>query len=218
MCDTPHVTPFLTILQHLLRIEPRDPVSDTVWDATEKLVHKAVLLENKTQRERLLKQSERDLAKAVASYKDKFKSSASAELSEAGNEQGTSSDRPTGGPTDNMPPLENRKRLTGDNERMSGSTAEESAISSSGTMGMNKETQPPECRIEGSSENSEVAKTSQTIPSPTSSLPPAPPPPTPGGVPPPPPSREEVPTEIISEGLSWRRRTFKNNHLCGQHL
>ncbi|XP_022079461.1 formin-J-like isoform X2 [Acanthaster planci] len=188
VCDTPHVTPFLTILQHLLRIEPRDTISDTVWDAAEKLVHKAVLLENKAQRERLLKLGDRDLAKAVASYKDKFKSGASsAEPSEARNEQGTPSDQPAGGARDNMPPLENRKRTTGENERMSGSTAEESAISSSGTMGINKETQPPECRIEGGDEDSEIMKTSHSVPSPGPSMPPVPPPPPPGAAPPPPP-------------------------------
>ncbi|XP_038055860.1 inverted formin-2-like, partial [Patiria miniata] len=186
VCDTPHVTPFLTILQHLLRIEPRDPISDTVWVAAEKLVHKAVLLENKNQLERLLKLGDRDLVKAVASYKDKFKSSASAEPSEARDGQ---SDKSAGGSSDTMPPSENRPRTTADNERMSGSTAEESAISSSGMMGINKEDQPHVCRIEGD-EDSEVMKTSQTVTSPGPSLqpaPPPPPPPPPGGAPPPPP-------------------------------
>lgn len=68
MCDTPQITPFLTILQHLLRIDTREPISDVVWEVAEKLVHKSILLEKKEHRDRLLKLGERELIKAVSNF------------------------------------------------------------------------------------------------------------------------------------------------------
>ncbi|XP_072040337.1 LOW QUALITY PROTEIN: uncharacterized protein [Amphiura filiformis] len=68
VCDTPQITPFLTILQHLLRIDTREPISDAVWEVAEKLVHKSILLEKKEHRERLLKLGERELIKAVTTF------------------------------------------------------------------------------------------------------------------------------------------------------
>lgn len=55
MADTPQEVPFLSILQHLLRIDPKERVSDVVWDTTEKLVHRATLLENHEDSVRLLR-------------------------------------------------------------------------------------------------------------------------------------------------------------------
>ncbi|GLH12264.1 Protein diaphanous [Gryllus bimaculatus] len=53
--DTPQEIPFLSILQHLLRIDPKEAVSDIVWDAAETLVHRATLLENRQDASRLLR-------------------------------------------------------------------------------------------------------------------------------------------------------------------
>lgn len=53
--DTPQEIPFLSILQHLLRIDPKEPVSDLIWDTAERLVHRATLLENKNDSQRLLR-------------------------------------------------------------------------------------------------------------------------------------------------------------------
>ncbi|XP_040568629.1 uncharacterized protein form3 isoform X3 [Lepeophtheirus salmonis] len=53
--DTPQEIPFLNILQHLLRIDPNEPVSDVIWDTAERLIHRSTLLENKEESEKLLK-------------------------------------------------------------------------------------------------------------------------------------------------------------------
>ena len=53
--ETPQEIPFLSILQHLLRIDPKEPVSDLIWDTAERLVHRATLLENKDDSHRLLR-------------------------------------------------------------------------------------------------------------------------------------------------------------------
>ena len=53
--DTPQEIPFLSILQHLLKIDPKEPVSDLIWDTAERLVHRATLLENKDDSQRLLR-------------------------------------------------------------------------------------------------------------------------------------------------------------------
>ncbi|XP_037939301.1 formin-J isoform X2 [Teleopsis dalmanni] len=55
VADTPQEVPFLSILQHLLRIDPKEPVSDVIWDTAEKLVHRATLLENHEDSVRLLR-------------------------------------------------------------------------------------------------------------------------------------------------------------------
>ena len=52
--DTPQEIPFLNILQHLLRIDPKEPISDVVWDTAERLAHRATLLESKEGAARLL--------------------------------------------------------------------------------------------------------------------------------------------------------------------
>lgn len=57
--DTPQEKPFLSILQHLLRVDPKEPMSDQIWDTAEKLVHKASLLENKSDSEVLLRKISR---------------------------------------------------------------------------------------------------------------------------------------------------------------
>jgi len=53
--DTPQEIPFLSILQHLLRIDPKEPVSDIIWDTAETLVHRATLMENQSDSDRLLR-------------------------------------------------------------------------------------------------------------------------------------------------------------------
>lgn len=55
VADTPQEIPFLNILQHLLSIEPKDAISDIVWDTAETLVHRATLLENREDSTRLLR-------------------------------------------------------------------------------------------------------------------------------------------------------------------
>ncbi|XP_053615394.1 inverted formin-2 isoform X2 [Plodia interpunctella] len=53
--DTPQEIPFLSILQHLLRIDPKEPVSDILWDTAETLVHRATLLESREDAAKLLR-------------------------------------------------------------------------------------------------------------------------------------------------------------------
>ncbi|XP_076275391.1 FH2 domain-containing protein formin 3 isoform X1 [Rhynchophorus ferrugineus] len=53
--DTPQEIPFISILQHLLRIDPKEPISDIIWDTAEKLVHKATLLERRDDVPKLLR-------------------------------------------------------------------------------------------------------------------------------------------------------------------
>ncbi|XP_018332237.1 formin-J [Agrilus planipennis] len=55
VADTPQEIPFLSILQHLLRIDPKEAISDIVWDTAERLVHRATLLENREDASRLLR-------------------------------------------------------------------------------------------------------------------------------------------------------------------
>lgn len=55
VADTPQEIPFLSILQHLLRIDPKEPISDIIWDTAETLVHRATLLENREDSTRLLR-------------------------------------------------------------------------------------------------------------------------------------------------------------------
>jgi len=50
----PQEAPFLAILQHLLRIEPKEPISDLMWDTAERLVHRAVLIESQEDAHKLL--------------------------------------------------------------------------------------------------------------------------------------------------------------------
>ncbi|XP_044263150.1 inverted formin-2 isoform X2 [Tribolium madens] len=55
VAETPQEIPFLSILQHLLRIDPKEAVSDIIWDTAERLVHRATLLENREDAARLLR-------------------------------------------------------------------------------------------------------------------------------------------------------------------
>lgn len=45
----------MSILQHLLRIDPKEAISDIIWDCAETLVHRATLLENREDSTRLLR-------------------------------------------------------------------------------------------------------------------------------------------------------------------
>ena len=53
--DTPQEIPFLSILQHLVKIDPKEAVSDLIWDTAERLTHRATLLETKDDCQRLLR-------------------------------------------------------------------------------------------------------------------------------------------------------------------
>lgn len=64
--DTPQEIPFLSILQHLLRVDPKEAVSDLVWDAAERLVHRATLLESLHDASRLLRSPSVSAAKPQA--------------------------------------------------------------------------------------------------------------------------------------------------------
>ncbi|XP_076638635.1 FH2 domain-containing protein formin 3 isoform X2 [Colletes latitarsis] len=55
IADTPQEIPFLSILQHLLRLDPKDAASDLAWDTAETLVHRATLLENREDATKLLR-------------------------------------------------------------------------------------------------------------------------------------------------------------------
>ncbi|KAH8398750.1 hypothetical protein KR222_002708 [Zaprionus bogoriensis] len=56
VADKPQEGPFLSILQHLLRVDSKEPLSDVIWDTTERLVHRATLIENSDDAVRLLRQ------------------------------------------------------------------------------------------------------------------------------------------------------------------
>lgn len=55
VADTPQEIPFLNILQHLLRIDSKEAISDIIWDTAETLVHRATLVENHEDSTRLLR-------------------------------------------------------------------------------------------------------------------------------------------------------------------
>ncbi|XP_023248408.1 FH2 domain-containing protein 1 [Copidosoma floridanum] len=55
VADTPQEIPFLSILQHLLRLDPKEAASDLAWDTAETLVHRATLLENRDDATKLLR-------------------------------------------------------------------------------------------------------------------------------------------------------------------
>ncbi|XP_054721965.1 inverted formin-2-like [Uloborus diversus] len=57
IAETPQETPFLSILQHLLRTDLNQPLSEVVWETAETLVHRATLLESKQEADRLLRAS-----------------------------------------------------------------------------------------------------------------------------------------------------------------
>ena len=68
--DTPQEIPFLSILQHLLRIDPKEAVSDVVWDTAETLVHRATLMDSKEESARLLRSPShaKSLTKLIKTY------------------------------------------------------------------------------------------------------------------------------------------------------
>ncbi|KAJ8673934.1 hypothetical protein QAD02_005196, partial [Eretmocerus hayati] len=55
VADTPQEIPFLSILQHLLRLDPKEAASDLAWDTAETLVHRATLLESREDATKLLR-------------------------------------------------------------------------------------------------------------------------------------------------------------------
>lgn len=55
VAETRQEQPFLNILQHLLRIDPKEAISDIIWDTAETLVHRATLIENREDSARLLR-------------------------------------------------------------------------------------------------------------------------------------------------------------------
>ncbi|CAL1291890.1 unnamed protein product [Larinioides sclopetarius] len=57
VAETPQEIPFLSILQHLLRTDLNQPLSELIWETAETLVHRATLLESKQEADRLLRAS-----------------------------------------------------------------------------------------------------------------------------------------------------------------
>ncbi len=55
VAETPQEIPFLSILQHLLSVDPKEAVSDIIWDTAETLVHRATLLDNRQDASKLLR-------------------------------------------------------------------------------------------------------------------------------------------------------------------
>lgn len=55
VADTPQEIPFLSVLQHLLRLDRKDAASDLAWDTAETLVHRATLLESREDATKLLR-------------------------------------------------------------------------------------------------------------------------------------------------------------------
>ncbi|KAL7291846.1 hypothetical protein TKK_0014411 [Trichogramma kaykai] len=55
VADTPQEIAFLSLLQHLLRLDPKEPASDLAWDTAETLVHRATLLESREDATKLLR-------------------------------------------------------------------------------------------------------------------------------------------------------------------
>lgn len=53
--DLPQEATFLSILQHLLRADPSEPLGTLAWDAAETLVHRATLVDNPEDAARLLR-------------------------------------------------------------------------------------------------------------------------------------------------------------------
>jgi len=72
IADSPQEVPFLCILQHLLRIESKEPISDLIWDAAERLVHRATLVESRDDALRLLKAPSHAKSLHKLKGKDKF--------------------------------------------------------------------------------------------------------------------------------------------------
>ncbi|XP_067663501.1 uncharacterized protein [Haliotis asinina] len=61
VCSSPQELNFLTCLQHLLKIDQNDPISDTVWQTVEQLVSKATLIESASEAQKLLVSTSRKL-------------------------------------------------------------------------------------------------------------------------------------------------------------
>ena len=56
---------FLTTLQHLLQIDPTNPLSETIWDTVEKLVYRSTMMEQKQDAEKLLLTGKKRMEKAI---------------------------------------------------------------------------------------------------------------------------------------------------------
>ncbi|KAJ8918956.1 hypothetical protein NQ315_016858 [Exocentrus adspersus] len=77
VAETPQEIPFLSILQHLLRIDSKEPISDIIWDTAERLVHRATLLENREDATRLLRSPSLSQAKFFCHCQHRIESSPS---------------------------------------------------------------------------------------------------------------------------------------------
>ncbi|XP_065578323.1 FH2 domain-containing protein 1-like isoform X2 [Artemia franciscana] len=55
VADTPQEMTFLNILQHLLRIDMRENISDMIWDTAETMIHKVTLLDSVEERQKLIR-------------------------------------------------------------------------------------------------------------------------------------------------------------------
>ncbi|GFN97952.1 Fh2 domain-containing protein 1, partial [Plakobranchus ocellatus] len=176
--DTPQEISFLTVLQHLLKIDPgNEELSDTVWQAVEQLVSKATVLECSEDAHRLLTSISRRLDGSNVSGPGPGRSRRD---SQADLSQETV--------TENSSQGELNRTLT------STTSGEANDKNSSNNGGGGSETSmtvlsppqppppPPPLPTPGNS-STPAAASSTMLPGP----PPPPPPPPPGGAPPPPP-------------------------------
>ncbi|CAH1268433.1 INF2, partial [Branchiostoma lanceolatum] len=126
VCEGPQAVSFLAILQHLLRLDKKDPTSNVIWEILEKLVHRATLLEHETEADRMLKTGLRKLDKGVekvmaerhaggdnsaaagngqkASIASSMGNTATSESDASGSDPSPSSPSPTHTPTPSPPP------------------------------------------------------------------------------------------------------------------
>ncbi|XP_066286089.1 FH2 domain-containing protein 1-like isoform X2 [Branchiostoma lanceolatum] len=124
VCEGPQAVSFLAILQHLLRLDKKDPTSNVIWEILERLVHRATLLEHETEADRMLKTGLRKLDKGVekvmaerhaggdksaaagnkASIASSMGNTATSESDASGSDPSPPSPSPTHTPTPSPPP------------------------------------------------------------------------------------------------------------------
>lgn len=65
--DTPCDISFLSILQHLLQVDPKDEIGAVKWETIEKLTYSAILIEKADEADKLVSSGQKRLAKALSS-------------------------------------------------------------------------------------------------------------------------------------------------------
>ncbi|XP_018014866.1 uncharacterized protein LOC108671794 isoform X3 [Hyalella azteca] len=104
--ETPQEGPFLNVLQHLLRIDPRDRISDVMWSTAERLMHRVTLLDDAQDTARLLRApSSRNLAPNKSGSSGRCLCSCHRETTPVANSPTSAGSPPlTGGPPPPPPP------------------------------------------------------------------------------------------------------------------